>query len=222
MSHLNELYQQIAAIGRRFGAHRIVLYGSRARGDYRERSDVDLAIYGLPPETRSSFQDAIEELPTLLSFDVIFMDDPLSPEFIQKVEKEGIDLMTKYNDKYSKFLSAVDRLQESILEYDDHPTETMRDGVIQRFEFCTELAWKTAREYLAEEGFVDLNSPRSVMREAYAFGLIDNDALWNDLLKDRNQTSHVYNQETARNIFARIRADYYQAFRALVERFQQK
>lgn len=222
MNYLNDLYRQIVALGRKFGATQVVLFGSRARGDNRERSDIDIAVYGLRKDKQSPFLDAIDDLPTLLSFDIIFMNDPLSPEFIRNVEKEGINLMTKYDDKYSKFLSAIDRLQEAIEEYDDHPTDTMRDGVIQRFEFCTELAWKTAREYLLEEGFVDINSPKSVMREAYAFGLINDDALWSDLLKDRNQTSHVYNEETARNIFARIRTDYYQAFRSLAKKFRQK
>ena len=51
MQNLNSIYQQIAAIGRHLGAARVVLFGSRARGDCRERSDIDIAV-GVPLWTR--------------------------------------------------------------------------------------------------------------------------------------------------------------------------
>lgn len=222
MSQPNELYRQIAAVGRNLGAQRVVLFGSRARGDYRERSDIDLAVYGLPRKARLSFLDAIDDLPTLLSFDVIFMDDPLSPEFIQNVEREGIDLMTKFNEKYAKYCMAVDRLDESIAAYETAPSDIIRDGIIQRFEFCTELAWKTVREYLLEEGVEFRNTPKAVMREAYAAGLIDEDALWSKLLNDRNLTSHTYNESTAQEIFGCICTDYRRLFRQLAEALKEQ
>ena len=103
---------------------------------------------------------------------------------------------------------AVDRLEEAISEYESNPSDIIRDGIIQRFEFCTELAWKTTREYLLEEGAEFRNTPKAVMREAYAASLISDAQIWSDLLRDRNLTSHTYNEETARNIFARIYTDY--------------
>lgn len=215
---LNELYRQIAVLGRKFGASRIVLFGSRARGDAQERSDIDLAVYDLPAGTWSDFEDAVDALPTLLSFDLIDMNHSISPELHANIERDGIDLMTKYSEKYSKFVSAVERLSESIAAYNDYPNDTMRDGVIQRFEFCTELAWKTVREYLIEEGFVNINSPKAVMREAYAAGIVSEDETWSDLLRDRNLTSHTYNEDTARTIFSRICTDYLRVFQQLQKR----
>lgn len=208
MRQCNELYRQLAALGRKFGAARIVLFGSRARGDNRERSDIDIAVYGLPKPAWSDFEDAVDALPTLLPFDLIDMNRPISEELRANIERDGIDLMTKFNEKYAKYCLAVDRLEEAISEYKNNPSDIIRDGIIQRFEFCTELAWKTTREYLLEEGAEFRNTPKAVMREAYAASLISDAQIWSDLLRDRNLTSHTYNEETARNIFARIYTDY--------------
>ena len=84
------------------------------------------------------------------------------------------------------------------------PLDSIRDGVIQRFEFCTELAWKTMREYLIDQGYTELNSPKAVVKQAFAFGMIQDQAAWIELLNDRNLTSHVYDESTAKLIFNRI------------------
>lgn len=42
----NKILDSIIDIGKQYGVERITLFGSRARGDYRERSDIDLAVYG--------------------------------------------------------------------------------------------------------------------------------------------------------------------------------
>lgn len=52
---MDELYLRLAALARRFGAKRLVLFGSRARGDNRPNSDMDLAVYGMPPDNRADF-----------------------------------------------------------------------------------------------------------------------------------------------------------------------
>ena len=71
-----------------------------------------------------------------------------------------------------------------------------------------ELAWKTTREYLLDQGFVDINSPKAVMREAYAYGILNDEAVWINALTDRNLTSHVYDEKVADEIFSRIQNDY--------------
>lgn len=139
--------------------------------------------------------------------------------------RQNNNLMVWYperNEKYAKYCMAVDRLDESIAAYEATPSDIIRDGIIQRFEFCTELAWKTAREYLLEEGVEFRNTPKAVMREAYAVGLIDEDALWSKLLTDRTLTSHTYNEDTAQEIFGCICTDYRRLFRGLAEALKEQ
>ena len=100
------------------------------------------------------------------------------------------------------------------------PSETMRDGVIQWFEFATELAWKACREYLSDLGYAEVNGPKTVMREAFAHGMVADGEAWIRILTDRNLTSRVYKKQTANEIFDHIRTEYMEQFDALVRYFR--
>lgn len=221
MSELKELYRQIAEIGRRLGARRIVLYGSRARGDHRERSDIDLAVFGAPPKSYSAFLDSLDELPTLLHFDLVFVTDQTSRDLLKNIEQDGITLMSKLKEKYDKLAKAVSRLQESIADFERYHMDSIRDGVIQRFEFCAELAWKTLREYLIDQGYQNVNSPKAVMRLSYEDGIINNDAAWVSLMNARNLTSHTYDEDTADEIYHSICQSYVVLLNELVQDLSQ-
>lgn len=212
---MDALYKQIAAAGKAYGANKIILFGSRARGDYRERSDIDIAVYAMPVDNQALFVDRIEQLPTLLDFDVVFVTEKTSPELLNNIAKDGKIIMDKFTEKKDKFENAVSRLQEAIQDYEKFENSSIRDGVIQRFEFCTELAWKAVREYLINEGYTDINSPKAVMKQAYADGIISNENDWIDLLNTRNITSHVYDDETAAEIFNKIQTIYINLFQEL-------
>ena len=218
MQYLNSIYQQIAAIGRHLGAARVVLFGSRARGDCRERSDIDIAVFGAPPDSWSSFVDALEELPTLLEFDLVYVNNSTSSELVKNIEKDGVTLMDKLTEKGTKLSLALKRLSEALEDYKKLALDSIRDGVIQRFEFCTELAWKTTREYLIDQGYSEgVDSPKAVMRKAYSAGLIENEQGWIELLNARNLTSHIYDEETAQRVFAMIQDDFLPLFRQLAD-----
>lgn len=201
---MEELYKQLAALARKHGAKRLVLYGSRARGDNRYNSDIDIAVYGMPEENRANFWLDCEELPTLLKFDIVHITEDMNPVFLANIKKDGVELMDKLHEKYNYFTAAVARLREALDDYSKNPLDSVRDGTIQRFEFCTELAWKTMREYLLDQGYTEINSPKAVIKQAFAFGMIQDQQAWIDLLNDRNLTSHVYDEATAKLIFERI------------------
>lgn len=216
MDHARSLLSvRLAALAAEHGAQKLVLFGSRARGDHTERSDIDLAVYGMPREKQPFFWEAAEELDTLLKLDIVHITDGLDRKFLENIEKEGVVLLDKTLEKRDKLNMALARLEEALDAYRDTPTTVVRDGVIQRFEFTTELAWKAAREYLLDQGYTEINSPKAVMRQAYADGLITDQAGWLKLLEDRNLTSHIYNDATAGEIFQRIGANHLALFQAL-------
>lgn len=211
---MEELYGRLAELARRYGARRLVLYGSRARGDHRYNSDVDLAVYGMPEENEGAFGMDCDELPTLLKLDIVQIREGMNPAFLANIEKDGVTLMDRLHEKYEQFEAAVSRLREALEDYRSTPLSSVRDGVIQRFEFCAELAWKTMREYLLDQGYTEINSPKAVIRQAFAYGMIEDADGWVRLMNDRNLTSHVYDERTAEEIFRRIESVYLALFDA--------
>lgn len=123
--------------------------------------------------------------------------------------------MHKLETKLYNFNNTLQRLKEAVKEYEKNNSDVIRDGIIQRFEFTYELAWKTAKDYLEDIGIVDKTSPKAVIKEAFAQKLITNENSWLQMLIDRNLTSHVYKEEIAVEIAERITNSYINAFENL-------
>jgi len=101
------------------------------------------------------------------------------------------------------FGRALDRLREALAEPEDNPLAL--DGTIQRFEFAVELSWKALRRLLIREG-VTTSTPREALQEAFRAGWLADEAAWLQMLRDRNETSHTYNEAVARRIYASVRS----------------
>lgn len=168
----------------------------------------------MPEENEGAFGMDCDELPTLLKLDIVQIREGMNPAFLANIEKDGVTLMDRLHEKYEQFEAAVSRLREALEDYRSTPLSSVRDGVIQRFEFCAELAWKTMREYLLDQGYTEINSPKAVIRQAFAYGMIEDADGWIRLMNDRNLTSHVYDEKTAEEIFRRIETVYLALFDA--------
>ena len=90
-----EIRQQIIALVEKFKLEKVILFGSRARGDNRERSDIDLAIAGELANCIEFSLAAEEEISTLLMFDFVIIGKTLSPELKAAIEKDGVILYEK-------------------------------------------------------------------------------------------------------------------------------
>lgn len=87
------IVDSISVLARQSNLDRVILFGSRARGDNRERSDIDLAIQG--GDTVAFAASADEDIPTLLFFDVVDLDNPVQPELLEEIRKDGVVIYEK-------------------------------------------------------------------------------------------------------------------------------
>lgn len=117
--------------------------------------------------------------------------------------------MESSSKKQKDFEKAFAHLQESIAEYDQTHSATVCDGLIHRFEFTFDLALKSMKEYLEEQGISFTPTfPKQLLKEAYRYQMIDDEQIWCNMLSSRNQTSHIYDESTAQRIAKAISRDY--------------
>ena len=90
-----------------------------------------------------------------------------------------------------------------------------RAGVIQAFEFTFEAMWKLLKHIAEAEGLA-AESPKRALISAFKMGIVKDETLWLDMLRDRNLTSHVYHLDVADRIFAAIRDHYVDALEQTV------
>ena len=86
----DSLKNEIIKLARLYGIRKLTLFGSRARGDFRKTSDIDIAVSG--GDVVGFSIDVNEETNTLLKFDVINLDGPVQKELLESIEREGVVL----------------------------------------------------------------------------------------------------------------------------------
>ncbi|GIM32452.1 nucleotidyltransferase substrate binding protein [Paraclostridium sp. MRS3W1] len=122
----------------------------------------------------------------------------------------------KLDERKQDFFKALKRLEEALEK--DLNDDIIIDGIIQRFEFTFEQAWKVMKLYLEDQGILDeALAPRSTIRCAFKHKLITDGDVWIEMMLDRNRTSHMYDETTARNIVKLVEAKYIAEFNKLKE-----
>ncbi len=97
-------------------------------------------------------------------------------------------------DELEKALLALKQATDAFTKQSDQLLKGMlRDAVIQRFEFCVDLAWKSSIKTLG----LDTSAPKPAIREMAQAGFINNPEQWFDFVVARNKSSHTYNERIA-------------------------
>lgn len=124
--------------------------------------------------------------------------------------------MKRFEERKVDFKKSTNRLNEALKE---EATNLEIDGILHRFEFTFELAWKTMKDCLEDQGIVSrIKTPREIIKEAFAAGLIENGEIWMDMMISRNELSHLYDEETSREIFDDIKEKYILEINKLVKK----
>lgn len=108
----------------------------------------------------------------------------------------------------------------SVPGLDEDSLQLLKEGLIQRFEFTQELAWKVIKDYLAYQGITDIIGSRDAFRHGLQEGLIT-DARWMNSINDRNITSHAYDESEVGIIYDNIVKVYVPLFKDLKSRFEE-
>ena len=88
---IEEVYKQIGEFARESGAKRVVLFGSRARGTNRPKSDIDLAIEGCT-DFGGLYDHLQNDLWSLLKLDIVNLDTCTSDELKREIARDGVVL----------------------------------------------------------------------------------------------------------------------------------
>lgn len=99
-----------------------------------------------------------------------------------------------------------------------------RTGVIGQFNLTFELAWKALQEILRLHGAeeADTGSPREILQLGYKLGFVNDSAVWLLMLKKRNTSVHIYNEQEVDEMTLLIRDSFIPAFVALEKTLREK
>ena len=142
----------------------------------------------------------------------------------------------RWEQRFSNFIKAFHKLDEAVnkikndfgidkdgsIDADAFLDDIIKEGLIQRFEYTHELAWKVMKDFLEEVGNVKIYGSKDATKEAFAADLIHNGELWMEMIKSRNKTSHTYNEATADEIFSKVIHEYHPEFVAFVKTMEIK
>lgn len=123
-----------------------------------------------------------------------------------------MDTDVRWKQRFSNFKKATAQLSEFIQKGELNKFEVQ--GLIQCFEYTFELAWKTMKDYLEQEGF-EVKSPRSAIQTAFQNQLIADGHSWIDALEKRNLMAHTYDENKAIEAEQLIRGKYYKIIKEL-------
>ncbi len=128
---------------------------------------------------------------------------------------------SRWRQRMESFARAMAQLREACRR--ERYSELERAGLIQMCEFSLELAWKTLKDWLSEEGYA-VATPRETLRQAFEAGLLpETDAgVLLEALRQRNLLAHTYREELAREAVELIRKRYFPVLQRVLGRLETK
>jgi len=125
----------------------------------------------------------------------------------------------RWKQRFQNYKKALFTIRSAVeLARERELSELEKQGTIQGFEFTFELAWNLMKDYLEEQGISDIVGSKGAVRQAFNNGLVDDGAVWMEMIDGRNISSHSYDKTTAEKLFSKITNEYFTAFLTLEEK----
>jgi nucleotidyltransferase substrate binding protein (TIGR01987 family) len=124
----------------------------------------------------------------------------------------------RWIQRYNNFSKAFSLLQEIIEANEDITVleAIVKEGIVQRFEYTFELAWKTLKDKMIEDGLlIDKISPKYIFKLAFQSKYIEDVDLWIAMTNDRNLMSHTYDFSTFDSVLVKLQSEYYPLIKKL-------
>lgn len=129
----------------------------------------------------------------------------------------------RWKQRYENFEKAFLLLKE-VIEMDlNQLNQLEKEGIIQRFEYTFELAWKVLKDKMEDDGIVmETISPKYIVRKAFETKYIHDADTWFLMIGDRNLMSHTYNFSKFEEIIFSIKKHYIIILNELYEFLKKK
>ena len=118
-------------------------------------------------------------------------------------------------DNFSNCLAILADADFTLAETND----IYRTGIIGQFNLTFELAWKALQEIMKMHGVEEAStgSPREILQLGYKIGFLNDPEIWLLMLKKRNTSVHIYNEDEIDELILLIRDSFIPAFKILKE-----
>lgn len=125
----------------------------------------------------------------------------------------------RWKQRFSNFQKAFKQFEKAIDLYHERGLSNLeKQGLVQAFEYTHELAWKTLKDFLEYQGDSEVYGSRDATRKAFQLGLIEDGTVWMGMIKNRNLSTHTYNEDTVDEIVSEIVGSYDNVFKSLIEK----
>lgn len=125
---------------------------------------------------------------------------------------------TCQKERFQSLETGLALLRHALTRGADGLSPLEKEGAIRRFEHCLDLCWKAAMEYLEDSGMrIAPITPREVLRQAVAAGVVAEGQVWIDMFNHRNLLAHNYDGVVIGEVIDAMAARYFPAMEQLRE-----
>ena len=121
---------------------------------------------------------------------------------------------TRWKQRFVNFKKAFIQLKSAINKF-DKLDDLAKEGMVQRFEYTYELAWKTIKDFIESKGEAE-KYQKDVLKKAFQLDIIDDGEIWLEMLSKRNLMAHTYNETIFKEVVTDIVKKFYPEIEKLI------